>query len=264
MNTSGSIDALVLLQVDDRISAEFESFLQDEDDASREFKSHGQIYVSSGQLPKFNGQELTSRSGDVYAHQTSHILRIPMNPMAHSPELFISHGGQAAYLSTCTTSDVAFVVNQLSQVNPEDAVEVVFKKLYKVFKQLREDAVEFRFANVELQKTEVHFSSNASFANNKEISPQKGHIILFVDSKKNYSITTWSPSKCKRVMRSVLAPELYAADHAYDAKFSITHTLNNLVGRKFTMRLFTNSRRLFDPIESSADRHLLSASSIQG
>ncbi len=95
-NKSGELDGLVCLQVNDSIGAGSESFLYYEDDTSTESKWNGKKYVSSGEVLKFNGQQLVSRSGDMFAHQSSHISRIPTSLVARLYELFASHRGQPA------------------------------------------------------------------------------------------------------------------------------------------------------------------------
>ncbi len=92
--------------------------------------------------------------------------------------------------------------------------------------------------------------SDASFANNKDFSSQLLFTILIVDSNGNCSNLNWSSTKCKRVTRSVLAAELYALAHGYDAGFTIAYTTGNLLGRKIEIKIFTDSRALFDSTTS--------------
>ncbi len=73
---------------------------------------------------------------------------------------------------------------------------------------------------------------------------------VFVDAAGHFSVLSWSSVKCKRVTRSVLAAELYALAHGFDAGFALSHTVGKLIGRKVTIRVFTDSRTLFDSVVS--------------
>lgn len=154
----------------------------------------------------------------------------------------MSHRGQAAYVSSCTRLDITCAVNQLSQVNANDAKEEHFKRLDSIFKRLKEDTFELRYGKAELSTAEVHVFTDTSFATNIDLSSQLGYVILLVDKSRNCSILSWSSSKCKRVTRSVLAAELYALAHGFDAGYALCNTIGTLLGRNITMRVFTDSR----------------------
>ncbi len=94
------------------------------------------------------------------------------------------------------------------------------------------------------------FFSDASFATNKDLSSQRGYVILLVDSNGNYSILNWTSMNCKRVTRSVIPAELYALHHAFDTGFAICHTISQISGRKVNIHLFTDSLTLFDSVVS--------------
>ncbi len=61
-------------------------------------------------------------------------------------------------------------------------------------------------------------------------------------------------------MRSVLAAELRAVTHVYDAGFALAHAFSVLLSRKMKIRVFTDSRTLFDSIvtlRSMTEKRLL-------
>src|SRR6266496_1496522 len=58
--------------------------------------------------------------------------------------------------------------------------------------------------------------TDASFANNKDLSSQIGFVIVLTDQNRTVNIIHWSLIKCKRVTRSVLASELYALAYGFD------------------------------------------------
>ena len=206
--------------------------------------------LDDGQELKFNGHFVKRNGRIITLHQHPYEARIPTERVPRTPESFMTNRGKASYLSSCTRPDIACAVNQLSQRKASEASESDFKRLDCVFKRLRGDPVQLQYGNVDLETAELHVFADASFATNIDLSSQLGYIVLLVDQDKNCSIITWSSTKCKRVTRSVLAAELYATANAFDVGFAIAHTFGNFLGRKLELRVFTDSRTLFDAIIS--------------
>ena len=70
---------------------------------------------------------------------------------------------------------------------------------------------------------------DASFANNKDLSSQIGFVIALTDRNQSVNILYWSLIKCKRVIRSVLASELYALAHGFDIRAVIKSTIQRIL-----------------------------------
>ena len=58
--------------------------------------------------------------------------------------------------------------------------------------------------------------TDASFANNKDLSLQIGFVIIFIDRNQSANILHWSLIKCKRVTYSILASKLYALAYGFN------------------------------------------------
>jgi hypothetical protein len=71
--------------------------------------------------------------------------------------------------------------------------------------------------------------TDASFANNKDLSLQIGYIIVLIDGNNDANIIHWSSIKCKRVTRSVLASELYGLAHGFDIRAAIMTIIQNIL-----------------------------------
>jgi hypothetical protein len=71
--------------------------------------------------------------------------------------------------------------------------------------------------------------TDASFANNKDISSQIGFIIILTDHNQSVNILHWSSIKYKQVTRSVLASELYALAHGFDIRAAIKSTIQKIL-----------------------------------
>ena len=67
--------------------------------------------------------------------------------------------------------------------------------------------------------------TDASFANNKDLSSQIGFVIVLTDQNRTVNIIYWSSIKYKRVIRSVLASELYALAYGFDIGTIIKSTI---------------------------------------
>ena len=87
--------------------------------------------------------------------------------------------------------------------------------------------------------------TNASFANNKDLSSQIGYILVLADGT-NANIIHWSSTKCKRVTRSVLASELYGIAHGFDIGALVKSTIDKVLGIDLPLILCTDSKSLYE------------------
>jgi len=87
--------------------------------------------------------------------------------------------------------------------------------------------------------------TNASFANNKDLSSQIGYVLVLADATRRANIIHWSSTKCKRVTRSVLASELYGMAHGFDIGASVKTTLDKALEIDLPLVLCTDSKSLY-------------------
>ena len=87
--------------------------------------------------------------------------------------------------------------------------------------------------------------SDASFANNVDFSNQIGYVIILADDNR-CNLLQWSSTKCKRVTRSVLASELYAMIHTFDAACVLKYTIDAITKQSVPLILCTDSLSLFE------------------
>ena len=88
--------------------------------------------------------------------------------------------------------------------------------------------------------------TDASFANNKDLSSQIGYIVALTDEKGQANTLHWSSIKCKRVTRSVLASELYGMAHGFDIGASLKSTLEKALSITLPLVLCTDSKSLYE------------------
>jgi hypothetical protein len=72
------------------------------------------------------------------------------------------------------------------------------------------------FTALELEPVELRVYTDASFANNTDLSPHLGSTIFMVDKKSKCSLIHWSSRKARRVTRTTMAAELFAFLHGID------------------------------------------------
>jgi hypothetical protein len=88
--------------------------------------------------------------------------------------------------------------------------------------------------------------TDASFANNKDLSSQIGYVLVIADAKGRANTLHWSSTKCKRVTRSVLASEFYAIAHGFDIGAFAKFTIDKMLGIDLPLVLCTDSKSLYE------------------
>jgi hypothetical protein len=86
-----------------------------------------------------------------------------------------------------------------------------------------------RYVKLDQSTLRLVVFTDASFANNKDLSSQIEYVICLADDT-HANILHWSSIKCKRVTRSVLAAELYAMVHGFDVDSVLKSTLTKMLG----------------------------------
>lgn len=90
--------------------------------------------------------------------------------------------------------------------------------------------------------------SDASFANNDELSSQRGYIVLLSDGDNNCHVLSYSSKKARRVVRSIMAGEVYAFADAFDTAFILKHDLERIYHQHLPLVMLPDSKQMFDVI----------------
>ncbi len=101
---------------------------------------------------------------------------------------------------------------------------------------------------LDLASMQIVGYSDASFANNEDLTSQLGFIVILKDKFDKASIIHYGSWKCHRVTRSVLGAEIYAFSHCLDFTLALANDLFLILGRKVKTLMFTDSKCLFDTI----------------
>lgn len=78
------------------------------------------------------------------------------------------------------------------------------------------------------------------------MTSQIGYVIILADSRNHANIIDWPSVKCKRVTRSVLAPELHVMALGFNASIAIKATLSKIPPKSIPLIVCTDSKSLFE------------------
>ena len=164
-------------------------------------------------------------------------------------EQYISQRALGAYVASMSQPEASFDLSFAAQVtNPDESdIKLLNKRLQWQFDNQSRG---LRFIHIDMKTARLMVFTDASFAGNKDLSSQIGYVIVLADIDNNANILHWSSTKCKRVTRSVLASELYAMAHAFDAASSIKSTITQLLHMTTPLPLIlcTDSKSLYECI----------------
>ena len=93
---------------------------------------------------------------------------------------------------------------------------------------------------------------DASFATNEDHSSQLGYVILLRNANDRCHFLDFASKKCKRVVRSIMAGEIYAFAEGFDCAYAIKHTMERIYGRRIPITMLTYSKQRFDVITKAS------------
>jgi hypothetical protein len=148
------------------------------------------------------------------------------------------------------------LIAQITNSKEEDA-----KRLNRRLQwQLDHSTKRLNFVRLNINALKLMIFIDASFAN-VNLHFQIDYVICLIDDLNKANIIHWSFTKCKRVIRSVLAIELYAMTHEFDAGSIIKSIIQRILNIFFlSMILLTDSRSLYDclvKLEITSEKRLM-------
>src|SRR6266480_3650336 len=158
---------------------------------------------------------------------------------------FIAQRARGSYIASVCQPEATFDLSFAAQVinpNEEDAKHLNKRLQWQIDNPTRG----LRFAPLDPDSLQLIIFTDASFANNKDLSSQIGFIIALADRNNQANIPHWSSIKCKRITRSVLAAELYAMAHSFDKGMVIKTTIEKILSRSIPLTVCTDSKSLYD------------------
>lgn len=156
--------------------------------------------------------------------------------------------GQLGYAASRTRPDVSFSFAHLSQVKNEERNTQHSRALNSAVQHLQKEKFSIYFPKLDLDSITIRGYSDAGFSNNSDLKSQLGILVLLKDKNDNACVIHYSSWKSRRVVRSVLAAELFAFVSSHDYCQIIAHDLHLITGKKFPVHLMTDSKSIFDTI----------------
>ncbi len=160
-------------------------------------------------------------------------------------EQYVAQRARGAYIASMCQPEASFDLSTAAQATEPEDKDI--KNLNKRIQwQIESAARGLRFVELDKDTLKLIIFTDASFANNKDLSSQIGFVITLADGRNNANILHWSSIKCKRVTRSVLASELYAMAHGFDYGASIKSTIEKMLQIDLPLLLCTDSKSLYE------------------
>jgi hypothetical protein len=208
---------------------------------------------------KFNDTIIERQKNDIYLRQISqsdHFQLIQNVDIAItsskdkirlaliSKEQYVTQRARNAYVTSIYQSKASFDLSFAAQ-----SIEVSSENITTLNRRLQWQIDNYsrnlRYVKLDSTKLQLMIFTNSSFANNRDLFSQIDYVICLADSK-HVNIVHWSSIKCKRVIRSVFAAELYALVHDFDLDVVFKATLSAILDRFVFFVLCTDFKSLYD------------------
>jgi hypothetical protein len=258
---------LVALQTDDTLILADTAFADLEQSKLNKagFLAKDRETLNPGTPLKFNGCVITHTSSGITITQVAQcknlalIKSTPANTTSSrgntrkslsTVEQYVAQRARGAYIASTCHPEASFDLSVAAQVNggvkhgvPEKSdITLLNKRLQWL---IDNGSRGLTMVKLDLKTLRLFVFTDASFANNKDLSSQIGYVIVLADDKDNANVIHWSSTKCKRVTRSVLASELYAMVAGFDTGFVLKATIEKLLNIKLPMTICTDSNSLY-------------------
>lgn len=240
------------LYVDDEMLAGNASFEKLTEDTLQRFQSNPR---KTGSF-EFFGCSCEQLSNNTYTiSQSNYISNLKLLQLSSTFSQFRSFRATLSWL-THTRPDISFPVNQFAQRTESEWAEIhldLIKQYNKTVKYILGTCHQ-KLVYLKLNLPSVHLRvySDASFAGNRDLTSQLGFIILLCDVNNRCHILDYGSKKSTRVVRSIMAGEMYAFLLGFDRCFVIQHDLQLILKQNVPIRMFTDSKQVFDAITKSS------------
>ncbi len=171
--------------------------------------------------------------------------RDQIRKMMTSKDQYVFQRARDAYIVTMFQSEVSFdlfLIVSIINSKEEDANELNKRLRWQLDHSIRE--LNFVSLKIISSSLKLMIFIDASFAN-VNLHSQIDYVICLTDDVKA-NIIHWFFTKCKRMIRSVLAAKLYAMTNEFDADSVIKSIIKRILNIFLSMILLTDSRSLYD------------------
>lgn len=238
------------MQVDDTLFTGTSEFLAQEESQAHRFPTKPYSTIDAEPV-QFNGTFLSKTGRGFLCSQSAYIADIKESATGSLAERFASLRGKIAYATNQTCPVQSCRLNMLSQIPASKATDADMKRLQDLLLELKDSRHDgLLFQCLDLDTLELRVYTDASFANNPDLSSQLGWCIYAVDGTGQCNLLHWSSRKCRRVVKSTFAAELFALIQGYDNGLAVKHSLSAILGRDVELSVFIDSKGVWDSVVS--------------
>jgi hypothetical protein len=254
---------LVGLQTDDTLFLADQSFATAEQKQLEKagFLAKDREHLAVDQPIKFNGCTIRlTEQGNVtitQENQCNNLNLVDLKPTSttssrgvirnalSTKEQYVAQRARGAYIASMCQPEASFDLSFAAQVTSpqKDDVTALNKRIQW---QIDNPTRGLTYVRLDLKSLRLIVFTDASFANNKDLSSQIGYVVVLADAEHKANIIHWSSIKCKRVTRSVLASELYAMGHGFDIGATLKATIEQVLKIDLPLILCTDSKSLYE------------------
>ena len=105
-----------------------------------------------------------------------------------------------------------------------------------------------KYSKLDIERLHTRVYSDGSFASNEDNSSQLRYIILLADKYNNVHVLSYCSKKSKRIVRSIMAGEVFAFSAAFDQADVIRNDLQFILNTAIGLTMNTDSKQLFGVI----------------
>lgn len=180
--------------------------------------------------------------------QESYVAAASKLPTDISFDAFVSARAGFGWLAH-SRPDLCCAINRAAQVTAETFCERHVRELNKAIKYAHSTKdLGLTYGPLSRETLHLRAYSDASFANNDDLSSQLGYIVMLCDGDNNCHVLSYSSKKARRVVRSIMAGEVYAFADAFDTAFILKHDLERIYHQHLPLVMLTDSKQMFDVI----------------
>ena len=192
--------------------------------------------------------------GEISIDQRNYLRKLETLTLDATFASFRSMRMRLAWLSH-TRPDCLFMISQLAQVT-ESIFENERSKHIRILNKAVRHAKREHNA-ITIKKLDVHNFrligfSDASFANNADLSTQLGYVLFLGDSSNRVIPLYFKSYKARRVVNSAMAGEVISFADLFDTASAIASDLNLVLQADVKIQLLTDRKSLFDVISKGS------------
>ena len=167
-------------------------------------------------------------------------------------KLFRKGVGQLGWLEHTTKPEIGFAFCQLSMVQSKPQMKdfATYAKTVKDVKSSSDDGIKIQ--KLDLNNAVIKVFSDASYGNLKDGESQIGYLVFLCDRTDRAVLVSWGSKKAKRVARSTLTAETFAAVEGLDSAIVVKQVMEEVLGRRLPpIEIYVDNKSLYDAAKTT-------------